>query len=85
MVLRKVKDQPTTVTTRATEVCGNGDEREEHKMNPTVDLSDRAKETHRSWRRAEVAAVNLVRIRVMQQPEPVKTRSSTVAAAELEQ
>ena len=64
----RLKDQPSAVTTRATEVCGNGDEREEHKMNLTVDLSDRAKETHRSWRRAEVAAVYLVQVRVMQRP-----------------
>ena len=31
MVLRKVKDQPTTVVTRTTEFVGNGDEHEERK------------------------------------------------------
>ena len=31
MVLRKVKDQPTTVATRTTEFVGNGDEHEELK------------------------------------------------------
>ena len=31
MVLRKVKDQPTTVATRTTEFAGNGDEHEELK------------------------------------------------------
>ena len=31
VVLRKVKDQPTTVVTRTTEFVGNGDEHEELK------------------------------------------------------
>ena len=43
------------------------------------------KGTHRCGRAAEVRRRSLVRVRLMQRPESVKTRGSTAAAAELEQ
>ena len=41
------------------------------------------KGTHGCGRDAEVRRRSLVRVRLMQRPESVKTRGSTVAAAEL--
>ena len=48
--------------------------------NPAVDLSYRTSKTYRSWRAAGVAAVYLVRVRVMQRPRLTKTGGETAAA-----
>ena len=56
------------VTTGVTETCGNGEEREEHKMDPTSRSVWQSEEDLPELERAEVAAVSLVRIRVMQRP-----------------
>ena len=48
--------------------------------NPAVDLSYRTGKTYRSSRAAGVAAVYLVRVRVMQRPRLTKTGGETTAA-----
>ena len=48
------------VTIRSTEVCGNGEEREEHKMNPTSRSIWQSEEDLPELEGAEVAAVSLV-------------------------
>ena len=58
---------------------------DELKNSTNADLRKGIKRTHRCGRAAEGRRRFLVRIRVMQRPESMKTRGSTAAAAELEQ
>ena len=58
---------------------------DELKNSTNADLRKEIKRTHRCGRAAEGRRRFLVRIRVMQRPESMKTRGSTAAAAELEQ
>ena len=51
---------------------------------PNADLRSKEEETHGCGRAAEEHRRSLVRVRLMQRPESVKTRGSMVAAAELE-
>ena len=56
------------VTTGATETCGYGDEHEEHRRTLPQICSSKAEGDSPELEGAEVAAVSLVRIRVMQRP-----------------
>ena len=85
MVLRKVKDQPTTVVTRTTEFVGNGDEHEERKEpyhRSVLAGQKKLTEAGESRKSSRVSG----QIRVMQRPELMTTRRPAAAtAAELGQ
>ena len=66
------------------EVASGDDERRRTQDSTNADLRKGGKRTHRCGRTAEGCRCSLVKNRVMQRPESVKTRFPTVAAAELE-
>ena len=64
-------------------LASGSDEHRRTQQGPNPDLRKGMRGTHGCGRAADVRRRSLVRVRLMQRPESVKTRGSTVAAAEL--
>ena len=82
-VLRSFHDLNRALEGTSKGLVSASDEHRQTQQGPNADLRKVMRGTHGCGRAAEVRRRALVRVRLMQRPESVKTRGSTVAAAEL--